>query len=385
MALRRPGYPGFLAVRAASTGKTGADARLWAMLAQVIVDLAGCLVIAWLAEELSSLNRKNAKSRRVFVAALWLSALCPFTANYTAVLLTETMAIFFTAVALFFFIRMATASQNLAFAGSISGGASADGFWTQASLGALATGFGTLFRPETPLLLLIVWLVLAGVLFRQGQASRWIRMVLLTGAVCMAPLLPWAIRNAVTLHEVQFLAPRNPNLNREMTPYGFMAWEKTWLYRVKDCYLVPWKLNEEAIHVEDIPERAFDNAEEKQRVAAILEQYNNDLTLNEEEDARFAQLARERTARHPLRRYVVTAGLFLLKLFYAMLAVCGVWLLWRRNFATRSAVVLLVSLIVARTAFLTTLETPEPRYVLECFPALIALAAQVFVRGDKTT
>jgi len=28
-----------------------------------------------------------------------------------------------------------------------------------------------------------------------------------------------------------------------------------------------------------------------------------------------------------------------------------------------------------RTAFLTSLETPEPRYVLECFPALIALAA----------
>jgi hypothetical protein len=28
-----------------------------------------------------------------------------------------------------------------------------------------------------------------------------------------------------------------------------------------------------------------------------------------------------------------------------------------------------------RTAFLTTLETPEPRYVLECFPAVIALGA----------
>jgi hypothetical protein len=26
-------------------------------------------------------------------------------------------------------------------------------------------------------------------------------------------------------------------------------------------------------------------------------------------------------------------------------------------------------------------ETPEPRYVLECFPAVIALAAQVFRGG----
>src|SRR5260370_1839924 len=36
----------------------------------------------------------------------------------------------------------------------------------------------------------------------------------------------------------------------------------------------------------------------------ILEQYNNDLRLIPEEDAAFAQLARERTARHPLRTYL---------------------------------------------------------------------------------
>ena len=83
-----------------------------------------------------------------------------------------------------------------------------------------------------------------------------------------------------------------------------MAWEKTWLFRVSDCYLVPWKLNEEAIDLEDIPARAFDTPEEKQRVATILEQYNDDLTLTTEEDAAFAQLARERTARHPLRTYL---------------------------------------------------------------------------------
>ena len=44
------------------------------------------------------------------------------------------------------------------------------------------------------------------------------------------------------------------------------------------------------------------------------------------------------------------------------------------------ALAILVLFIVLRTAFLTTLETPEPRYVLVCFPALIALGAQVFVR-----
>jgi len=52
-----------------------------------------------------------------------------------------------------------------------------------------------------------------------------------------------------------------------------------------------------------MPARAFDTPEEKQRVAAILEQYNNDLTLTPEEDAEFLQTRRERTARHPLRTY----------------------------------------------------------------------------------
>jgi len=40
-----------------------------------------------------------------------------------------------------------------------------------------------------------------------------------------------------------------------------------------------------------------------------------------------------------------------------------------------------IAFIVLRTAFLTTLETPEPRYVLECFPAVIALGALAFARG----
>jgi len=203
-----------------------------------------------------------------------------------------------------------------------------------------------------------------------------------------------------------------------------MAWEKTWLFRVKDCYLVPWKLNGEVINLEDIPARAFDTAEEKARVAAILEQYNNDVTLSSEEDAAFGQLARERTARHPLRTYVwlpvaravtiwftpriellpfsgqvfplrqawqddpidqsVTVGFFLLNAYYVALAVLGAWRISRENPSVRLAVALLFGYILLRTAFLATLETPEPRYVLECFPALLALAGQLFTRSDKS-
>jgi len=175
--------------------------------------------------------------------------------------------------------------------------------------------------------------------------------------------------------------------------------------------------------VEDIPARAFDTPEEKERVAMILEQYNTDLTLTPEEDAAFAQLARERTARHPLRTYLwlpaaravtiwftpriellpvsgnvfplaqmreddpvdqeLTSLFFALNLFYVGLGVWGAIRLWRWNPAARHAVAFLALFIVLRTAFLTTLETPEPRYVLVCFPALIALGAQAFARRSE--
>jgi hypothetical protein len=202
-----------------------------------------------------------------------------------------------------------------------------------------------------------------------------------------------------------------------------MAWEKTWLFRVKDCFLVPWKLNDEVINLEDIPARAFDTPDEKERVAALLELYNNDVTITPEEDAAFGQLARERTARHPLRTYLwlpvarafamwftpriellpfsgkvfpvreawredpidlsVTLGFFFLNALYAAFALGGAWRISRESSALRLAVALLLGYILLRTAFLTTIETPEPRYVLVCFPAVFALAGQLFAGSAK--
>jgi hypothetical protein len=247
--------------------------------------------------------------------------------------------------------------------------------------------------------------------------------VALSAIGCALPLAPWAVRNAVTLHEVQFLTPKNLNMSGEFVPLGFMAWEKTWLFRMKDCFLVPWKLDGEVINLEDIPARAFDMPEEKDRIATLLEQYNNDVTITPEEDAAFGQLARERTARHPLRTYVwlpvaraftiwftpriellpfsgkvfpvreawredpidlsVTLGYFFLSVLYVAFAIWGAWGLWRENSMLGLAVALLLGYILLRTAFLTTLETPEPRYVLECFPAVLALAGQAFARSTK--
>ena len=73
----------------------------------------------------------------------------------------------------------------------------------------------------------------------------------------------------------------------------------------------------------------------------------------------------------------VTAGFVLLNALYVLFGTWGALRLWRRPPA-KVAVALIVGYIVVRTAFLATIETPEPRYMLVCFPALVAVVAQVF-------
>jgi len=244
---------------------------------------------------------------------------------------------------------------------------------------------------------------------------RGLRASVLACLACALALLPWAVRNALTLHEFQPLTPRYATLPGEQIPYGFMSWEKTWLYRFREVFAVSWKLNSDTIQIDDIPSRAFDLAEERQHVAAILEQYNQDSNLTAEQDAQFGLIARERTARNPLRTYLwvplqrvatlwftprveqlpisgsifplaqtwdtdrldmcVTLGLFFVNIFYVALALWGAARLWLSAPEARAAVALLACFVLVRTVFLTTIETPEPRYVLVCFPAVISLAA----------
>ena len=420
VALRMPGYPAFLALIYALTGRTEVAARLWVMLGQVVVDIIGCLFCVWLAGLLLVLGNPHARQKPVLRAAWWLGMLCPFTANYTAVPLTETFAIALTAMAMVFLVGLAGSADEVVFPKPLRLWEWNNEVRHWAVPTGLVVGLATLFRPESPLILIVGWGVVAFQLWRHRKIGLWLRIVAYSGIACILPLVPWAIRNALTLHEVQFLTPKYSTLPGEIVPYGFMAWEKTWLYRVRDCYLVPWKLNEEAINVDDIPARAFDSPEEKRHVATILEPYNEDLALTQEQDDAFGQIARERTARHPLRTYLwipavravviwfapriellpisgnvfplaemrdkdpedqeFTVLLFLVNILYVGLGVCGVLRLWRSSAAARVAVMFLILFLMLRTAFLTTLETPEPRYVLVCFPALIAFGAQLFAR-----
>jgi len=395
--MRVPGYPAFLASIFAVAGKSPRAVTL----AQAALDLAAGFVVALIAARLAP----ETSRRRVALAALWLAALCPFTANYTAIVLTETPTIFLTALAILVLLETDLGAPRTA-----SGASPLANRWL---LGGIVAGLGTLMRPETPLLLIAAGLVLAAKWWRPSDWVKLARAGALMGIGLALPLVPWAARNWRVLHEVQFLAPRYSELPGEYTPTGFNAWTDTWLWRFGDVYLTQWKVNVEEIPIDSLPASAFDSPAERARVADILDQYNDELVMGPELDSQLREMARERTARHPLRSHVtvpllrsltlwftprvellpysghlwplgeeweddrkdflVTVSLSLVNAMYVALALAGAWLARRR-----SGCAFLVAVILVRTFYFAHIETPEPRYVLECFPALLALAAQVF-------
>src|ERR1700719_1223106 len=287
--IRMRGYPAFLAIVYAVTGHIGEAARPAVLLAQAFVDLSTCVLIGALAALLAYICNEKANARRAFLIGLWFAALCPFTANYAAVPLTEVWAVFFTALAILFLVAVIAHAAGVSTLGQwpLSG----SNYWLGSRVSGFAVGLGTLFRPEAPLLLVTAFLILAVVLLRRGAFQCLVLTIALMCFAAALPLVPWTIRNALTLHEFQPLTPKDATLPGELVPKGFMAWERTWLYRVRDCYLVSWKLNGEEIHLSDIPDAAFDTPEERNQVAAFLDAYNEDLNLTPEEDAVFAQLA----------------------------------------------------------------------------------------------
>jgi hypothetical protein len=400
---RAPGYPAFLAgiYFLAGTGRRAV------MVAQAIVDLATCVLATGIAARLAA-DAPDAARGRTPAAALWLTALCPFTANYAAVPLTEVLATFLTTLALLIFLSPAgMAIDRISLNRDLLRTAK---IWFA---GGLVVGFGTLVRPETPLLfasvLIVLWL-------RYRRPANWKRLMLATLwmiAGLLLPLTPWAARNALNLGRVQFLAPRYAETYGDVLPTGFYAWTKTWMFRFRDAYLFTWKLASQPIEVKDLPSYATDSPEEFSRVASLLDRYNRADGMTRQLDLEFAELARERAKLHPIRTYVwipieraaamwftprvtllpysgrlwplaesyhgnptdfeVTLGFAVLNVIYVAIFFVAAWF-WRAN----PGVLLIVAFIIIRTAFLTQLQTCEPRYVVVCFPALLAIAAQLW-------
>jgi hypothetical protein len=403
--LRAPGYPGFLAVIYYFAG----PGRKAVMLAQAFFDLATCVLAARIAARIAN-GLSDASRGRVAAAALWLTALCPFTANYAAVPLTEVLATFFTTLAILVFLS--PAFFRIDSAQSTSDLLSTVEVWF---VGGLVVGLGTLVRPETPLLLVAVLLVFLFRSYRRANLRKLALASLWMTAGFLLPLAPWAARNAVSLGRVQFLAPRYAETYGDILPTGFYAWTKTWMFRFRDAYLFTWKLPSQPIDLKDLPNYATDSPEELAHVASLLQRYNTTHGMTLALDREFAELARDRARRHPVRTYLwiplersaamwftpritllpysgrlwppgehwranqadfgVTLGFALLNVVYLAMAFVAAHA--RRE---NPGILLILTFVIIRTAVLTQLQTCEPRYVLVCFPVLLALGAQVFAQ-----
>jgi hypothetical protein len=70
----------------------------------------------------------------------------------------------------------------------------------------------------------------------------------------------------------------------------------------------------------------------------------------------------------------LTVVLLLLNLFYVTTAIAG-W--WYCRYTKQLG--LLLTFVVLRSLFLGTLENPEPRYTLECYPVVILLVSAAIV------
>jgi len=388
--IRLPGYPAFLAAVFTLAGDPPGMRPV--MYAQLLVDLLTCLLIARLALALFS--------ERVAWTAFLLAAMCPFTANYVALPLTETLSILATAAAV---LGAVLGLQEMARVRT--------GAWNWIGCG-IATAFAILLRPDGMLLLMALGVYLGWRLLRaDGASTRWAitRAGLIVLFLAVLPLVPWTIRNQIVFHQFQPLAPRYANTPEEFVAHGYNRWVRTWIadyVSVEDFF---WKMpaegEGEAVDAALLPERAYDSAEQRAQTVALIADYNRAHRITPELDQRFAALARERIGDAPLRYYfwlpalrmadvwlrprtemlpleprwwefddppesAMAIALGLLNLFFvgaAVFAAC--------RHRALPGVACLVTIVAVRTLFLGTMENPEPRYTLECYPLVLGLAA----------
>jgi hypothetical protein len=410
--MRMPGYPAFLSVIYAIFGRAGKAV----MLVQAVIDLITCVLTGLIATRLAPVSKQKIAAN----AALWMAALCPFTANYTAVLLTETLATLLTTLAVLVFVVLLERNSRNIPHGTLESSAlfSEVAWWF---LAGLLVGLGTLVRPETPLLLLAFGLVIAVRWRHQADWSKLVLAVSWMSVGLLLPLAPWAARNARTLGRVEFLSPRYAETYGDFIPRGFYSWTQTWMDRFGEAYMVTWKIGKEPVRIEALPDSAFDSKAERFRVAELLDRYNSNLQMTPALDYEFAILARQRTERRPLRTYLaiplarvwtmwftpriallpysgdlwppgdkwrgnptdfgVTLVFGFLNFFYFGLALAGAW-----HCRAHPALAFLVTFLVVRTVFLTQLQTVEPRYLIVCFPVVLALGAEAWTwLGAGTT
>jgi hypothetical protein len=380
--IRLPGYSVFLAFcfRLFGIGNYNAVAYT-----QIAMEMLGCLLLAAFVRRTAPERMKSGAA----LATIWLAALCPFTASYAGAPLTETATLFSIALALWAGARFQDRTD-----------------WLSALWFTFAVTFAAMLRPDGALVAVALSPALVFGL-KRGAVSwgKLGRMAVVCILLVLVPFGTWTWRNWRAFHVFMPLAPRYANDPGEDTYPGWQKWVGTWCLDWTSTYEVYWPVPGSPLDLTKLPSRAFDSPAQFAETAALAADYNNPdngLDILPDMDARFERLAEERIAAHPMRSYVwlplgrmadmwlrprvenlpidvdwwnyahhhvetrfswAYAGLNGLYLLLAIAGLCFRPRMWPW----------MVLYMVLRSLLLMTIEAPEARYTLECFPMLFAL------------
>jgi Dolichyl-phosphate-mannose-protein mannosyltransferase len=376
--IRLPGYPLFLALCFKLFGMENYAAVVWL---QILLDLFACLLLADFARRIVPLQFKSPSAH----STLWLAALCPFTAIYAANPLTEGPTLFSISLALWAAARFQQVPR-----------------WTSALAFTFAVTFAALLRPDGALVAAALTPAIL-VALRGQTTARNARIAIVCALLALAPFAAWSIRNWKVFHVFQPLAPKSATDPGDPVYPGWERWVKTWCLDFISTYYIYWNVPGDVLDVGKLPSRAFDAPSQYNQTTALAAEYNgNGYNLTSSLDAGFESLAQQRIAADPMRYYLWlplgrVADMWLrprvenlpidldwwvyshhhvetrfswayaaLNALYLVLAIVGLCLrpkMWVWMFAY----------MLLRSGMLLTVDPPEARYTLECFPMIFAL------------
>jgi len=338
-------------------------------IAQGLLDLLTSLLVGFVSFSLAPtwLRRRAAISSVAIYGCLsW------FTAFWTRYILTETLALFLTMLAIAVGIR-----------------AVKKGGWRWAIVGAIC-GLALMTRPDS-LLLVVAFVLILAVKFVRHRSVLVVGQMLLFSCALTATLAPWTLRNYLAFGKLQPLASEYGFATSRYMPIGYLRWIRTWItdetyFEVFEPAFGPGSRPFDPLK---LPTDVFDSPEERAQVVQLMADYEKEQNFTAEMNDGFEAIANARIHRAPLR-------------FFVWLPLKRILSVWLTGFATtnplhrlvrmlmvipilvggivglilcaRNRIVagLLVLVVLTRIKILGYNFEPESCYIVEAYPAIIA-------------